>query len=471
MAKNKTTSAMSSRKIAAIINSELENENIVDKNNKPLTINHSTICNYLKEFYGRPKKIRKAFFLNPEQMKKRIEYCQMILKRGINFDQIMFTDECIIDLSAYTNDSIRLDPEMQEELKNGKKEVYNLINREKRKFEKSLMIAGGISYYGLSHLIFLEGTMNDFAYGQACLFYKDDIDSIRDKYGVKVIFEQDGAAVHKTRANITLLNRLFGEYGWIQNAPNSPDLAYPIEDLWSIIKPRVKRRNPGSIEELKLYLLEEWNSVPIELVQNLCKGFLTRINKCLELNGGRLEPEHLKKKITQNTTYYWETPATLPNMRVVYNNKKFYKYKKKEIKMIRCELKKIQKMNVDRMKNKTGDPNLPKKQMEYSTLIREVILSKGLETAKKVKKRLFNDTKNMITKIKEMSLIEYIEHLKQIVEEKTKKEKKRREDENLPRFDDDNSKAIINEIIVEQKITKLLDLRKFNKKIRYKIKF
>jgi hypothetical protein len=138
--------------------------------------------------------------------------------------------------------------------------------------------------------------MNDFAYGQACIFYKEDIDAIRDKYGVKLIFEQDGAATHKTKANITLLNRLFTKNGWIQNAPNSPDLAYPIEDLWTIIKPRVKRRNPTSIPELKKFLLEEWSSVPIELVQNLCKGFLNRIHKVLELKGSRLEPEHLKKK-------------------------------------------------------------------------------------------------------------------------------------------------------------------------------
>jgi len=25
---------------------------------------------------------------------------------------------------------------------------------------------------------------------------------------------------------------------------NSPDLAFPIEDLWAIIKPRIKRREP-----------------------------------------------------------------------------------------------------------------------------------------------------------------------------------------------------------------------------------
>ena len=97
----------------------------------------------------------------------------------------------------------------KERLKSGEREMYELVNRPIRKFEKSLMIAGGISYYGLSRLIFLEGTMNDFAYGQACIFYKEDIDAIRDKYGVKLIFEQDGAATHKTKANITLLNKLF----------------------------------------------------------------------------------------------------------------------------------------------------------------------------------------------------------------------------------------------------------------------
>jgi len=52
LANNQTTSAMSSRKIASIINAELENQNIVDRNNKPLTINHTTICNYLKDYYG-----------------------------------------------------------------------------------------------------------------------------------------------------------------------------------------------------------------------------------------------------------------------------------------------------------------------------------------------------------------------------------------------------------------------------------
>ena len=467
---------MSSRKICSIINAELEQKNILDCHSKPLEIHRSTVCAYLKEFYGKPKKIRKAFFLNQEQMKKRLEYCQMILDRKINYDQIMFTDECIIDLSAYTNDSIRLDPTAKERLKHGEREMYELVNRPMRKFEKSLMIAGGISYYGLSRLIFLEGTMNDFAYGQACIFYKEDIDDIRDKYGVKLIFEQDGAATHKTKANITLLNKLFTKSGWIQNAPNSPDLAYPIEDLWAIIKPRVKRRNPTSIPELKKFLLEEWSSVPIELVQNLCKGFLNRINKVLELKGSRLEPEHLKKK-ENDITYYWQIPKTLPNMRIVYNNKKIYKYKKKEMRIIKAELRKVKSINIDRMKNKKLE-ELSKRTIEYSSLIKAVLDKEGVEKAQKKKNEYIRNIRDMLETIQEMNLVEYIEHLQEIGKENQKEEddiKEKMEDiEILDEVDPHDQKAVneqMDNIIVEQRITDLINMKQKDKHIKYHIRF
>ena len=64
---------------------------------------------------------------------------------------------------------------MQKKLKNGEKEPYSLINRPMKKFEDSIMIAGGISFYGLCNLLFLDGTMNGFAYGQTLLFFKEDI--------------------------------------------------------------------------------------------------------------------------------------------------------------------------------------------------------------------------------------------------------------------------------------------------------
>ena len=167
---------------------------------------------------------------------------------------------------AYTRDQIRFDSDSQKKLKEGDTGIYDLINRAKRKFEPSIMVAGGISYYGLSNIIFVEGNMNNFAYGQTLIFYKEDIEDINKKNNSNLILEQDGASCHKSRANINLLNEQFGKDGWIQNLPNSPDLAFPIEDLWAIIKPKVKRRDPQTIDELKSFIVEEWNSVPIGII-------------------------------------------------------------------------------------------------------------------------------------------------------------------------------------------------------------
>jgi hypothetical protein len=113
---------------------------------------------------------------------------------------------------------------------------------------------------------------------------------------MKIIFEQDGATAHTSKTNTFLLNALFKNGGWIQNPPNSPDLAYPIEKVWAIIKPRVKRRDPKTIEELKKFLMEEWNSIPKDMVQNLCRAYLERVKKVVEIEGGRIEPEYFKKK-------------------------------------------------------------------------------------------------------------------------------------------------------------------------------
>ena len=80
-ARNKTTSLMSCRKISSMINSVLNKRNEVDKRNKPLTISYRTINNYLRQYYGKHRKIRKAFFLSEEKMDNRVKFCQEILKK------------------------------------------------------------------------------------------------------------------------------------------------------------------------------------------------------------------------------------------------------------------------------------------------------------------------------------------------------------------------------------------------------
>ena len=60
-------------------------------------------------------------------------------------------------------------------------EALNLVNKQADKFPKKILIAGGISYYGLSDLIVVEGTMTDFAYSQTLLHYKKILMNLNEK--------------------------------------------------------------------------------------------------------------------------------------------------------------------------------------------------------------------------------------------------------------------------------------------------
>jgi len=103
------------------------------------------------------------------------------------------------------------------------------------------LITGGISYYGLSDLIIVEGTMTDFAHGQTPPHHKKNFDEFKQK-NKNLIFEKDRVSTHTSHANTLLANTLFGENKWILCPPTSPDLAYPIENLCQFKKKRQKQK-------------------------------------------------------------------------------------------------------------------------------------------------------------------------------------------------------------------------------------
>ena len=95
----------------------------------------------------------------------------------------------------------------REKLRKGEKEAFNL----KKKFEPKIMVAGGISSVGLTDLIISEGTLNEFAYAQALLFYKDSYEKIKNQGKIDLYFEQDGASSHTSSSNKKLIEDLFGK--------------------------------------------------------------------------------------------------------------------------------------------------------------------------------------------------------------------------------------------------------------------
>ena len=235
LASNKTTREMPGGLIAIKINNLLKKDNILDKNWKILSITKSQVNRILREKFGKPLKVRKVFYLNEEAKKKRVEFCQKIIQMDLEGKNIFFTDETRIDTASNTKgESIRLSSKIKNKIKKGEEEGYKKINKETKKFEPSIMIAGGISYYGLSDLILLNGTITDFAYSQALEFYKENYEDFK-RQNENLFFEQDGASYHTSKKIRVLLEKLFGDK-LIQNIPHSPDIAYPIETLWAELK-------------------------------------------------------------------------------------------------------------------------------------------------------------------------------------------------------------------------------------------
>ena len=70
-------------------------------------------------------------------------------------------------------------------------------------------------------------------------------------------------------------------------ASNSPDLN-PIENMWHVIKNNVEKRMPKNIEELKKFMVEEWDAISDKTVNNLVLSMENRCKLVLEENGDRI---------------------------------------------------------------------------------------------------------------------------------------------------------------------------------------
>ena len=121
LTKDKTTSSMSSYRIMKYINLKLAK----DKMN--MKVSKATICRILNKEYGKPRKIKKVFFLNKKQKDERVKFFKMILEKGIKGDQIFFTDETKIKIGAYINDHILLSKDSNEKLKKEMKMHLTLL--------------------------------------------------------------------------------------------------------------------------------------------------------------------------------------------------------------------------------------------------------------------------------------------------------------------------------------------------------
>ncbi len=149
------------------------------------------------------------------------------------------------------------------------------------KFPQSVMIWAAMSSAGVGPLCFLKSTVNAAVYQEILEHFM--LPSADKLYGdADFIFQQDLAPAHTAKGT----KSWFNDHGvTVLDWPaNSPDLN-PIENLWGIVKRKMRDTRPNNADDLKATVKETWASIPPQQCHKLITSMPRRIEAVIKAKG------------------------------------------------------------------------------------------------------------------------------------------------------------------------------------------
>ncbi len=143
------------------------------------------------------------------------------------------------------------------------------------------MVWGAMSSAGVGPLCFLRSKVNTAVYQEVLEHLM--LPAADHLYGdADFIFQQDLAPAHGAKASSTW----FKDHGIpVLNWPeNSPDLN-PIENLWGIVKTKMRYARPNNAEELKATIRATWALITPEQCHRLIDSMPRRIAAVIQAKG------------------------------------------------------------------------------------------------------------------------------------------------------------------------------------------
>ncbi|CAM4656440.1 unnamed protein product [Leuciscus chuanchicus] len=156
--------------------------------------------------------------------------------------------------------------------KTGEKEMPKCL-KSSVKYPQSVMVWGAMSAAGVGPLCFIKGRVNAASYQE--ILEHSMLPSAEKLYGVEdFILQHDLAPAHSAKTT----GKWFTEHGiTVLNWPaNSSDLN-PIENLWDIVKRKLRDARPNTLDELKAAIEASWASITPQQCHRLIASMPCRI--------------------------------------------------------------------------------------------------------------------------------------------------------------------------------------------------
>ena len=191
---------------------------------------------------------------------KRKEWCQKQIDNRENFENVIFTDECTVQLDHHGRLSFR-------------KEKEQRMLKQRPKHPAKIHIWGGISIRGPTRIIMFTGKMDAIRYGK--IIEAGLVPFVRACFPDGHRLHQDNDPKHSSN-HIKRLFKFHGIYWW-KTPPESPDLN-PIENCWGSLKQFLRSSyKPTNLQQLMNGIEEFWQS----LTPEVCRKYIQHLHKVM----------------------------------------------------------------------------------------------------------------------------------------------------------------------------------------------
>lgn len=240
----------------------------------------STVKRALYDMGFKAKKPLQKPILNAVHRSTRLEWAKKHKDWTIEmWRRVVFSDETMVYIGEAKSKFVRVLDGMKLT-----DEHYNLTS----KFPKKVMLWSCFSYFGPGRSHVVEKNLDSAEYIEK-IVQRRIVPQMADWFpNGDGLFQQDNAPAHVSKATMAVF-RAQG-VSLLDWPPQSCDLN-PIENLWALVKQKIKRNPVGNRQEAITAFLRVWNRDPdmIALCQKLVDSMPNRVAAVLAVRGGHTD--------------------------------------------------------------------------------------------------------------------------------------------------------------------------------------